>query len=189
MEITVGHIGPARGLKGEVFVRATTDRPELWFSPGMVLGTHTSEQESLTVRSYREIQNRTIIAFEEAQTRSEAEKLRGITLVVDSDAAQEASSQDPDDEDSYYPRELIGSQVYDQAGRHMGEVVDVQMGGAQDLLIIAPVVGGEGTSGAESEDSQPASVLLPFVTALVPDVDVEAKRITIAPPGGLFADA
>jgi 16S rRNA processing protein RimM len=52
--------------------------------------------------------------------------------------------------------------------------VGLQTGGAQDLLEIKP-------TGSARE-----RVLVPFVAALVPEVDVAGGRVVIDPPGGLF---
>ena len=37
--VVVGRIGPAHGLKGEVFVEPRTDEPERRFAAGATLGT------------------------------------------------------------------------------------------------------------------------------------------------------
>ena len=58
--------------------------------------------------------------------------------------------------------------------RRLGVVARVDHGPAQDLLVVRPATGDE--------------VLVPFVAALVPVVDVPGGRVVIDPPGGLFAD-
>ena len=54
------------------------------------------------------------------------------------------------------------------SGEPVGQVTDVQHHG-QDLLVI-----------------EPGGVLVPFVAAIVPEVDVAAGRLVIDPPPGLL---
>jgi 16S rRNA processing protein RimM len=55
----------------------------------------------------------------------------------------------------------------------VGVVTDVRHHG-QDLLVIEPAAGGRG------------DLLVPFVAAIVPEVDVTAGRLVIDPPPGLL---
>lgn len=171
IEVVVGRIGKPHGVRGEVTVEVRTDEPERRFAPGTTLRAQppkgsASPLRAMTVRSTRWHQGTLLVVFEELADRNEAEAARGILLHtnVPSDAK-------PDDPDEYYDHQLIGLAAYDLAGTALGEVSGLVHGGAQDLLTI------------RTPDGRDA--LVPFVTALVPEVDLEARRVVIADRPGL----
>jgi 16S rRNA processing protein RimM len=89
-------------------------------------------------------------------------------LVLDS-----AEIPAPDDPDEFYDHQLIGLGVVTAAGDAVGEVTDVLHHG-QDLLVVRrkPAAG--------------TDALIPFVSAIVTDVDVAGGRLVIDPPPGLL---
>ena len=87
-------------------------------------------------------------------------------LVVETDDDEES------DEEGWYAHELIGLEVQTEPGEVLGEVVDLIPGIAQDRLVVL------------TEDDQRIEV--PFVEAIVTEIDVEAQVVVINPPGGLF---
>lgn len=175
--LRVCRIGKAQGLKGEVTVQVFTDEPDERFKPGNVLCTSDGLQE-LTIECARTFKNRWILLFEESQNRNDAEALNGLELYVHAEDAQELAA-----ENAWYIKDLVGlearlceeNQLGLPAGT-IGKVVDV-LDGAQSLLKIRlnqPV------------DDENKTALVPFVEALVPEVDVAAGYLTIDPPGGLI---
>ena len=78
----------------------------------------------------------------------------------------------PDDPDEFYDHQLVGLAVVDLDGRSIGEVTGV-VHGAQDLLEV------------RAADGRPT--LVPFVAALVPEVDLAAGRVVVADRPGLVA--
>jgi 16S rRNA processing protein RimM len=165
MERVVARIGRAHGLRGEVSVEVRTDVPEQRFVPGTVFGTDPADRGPLTLVSTRDHGGVFVLGFEQAGDRSAAEALRDTLLVVDADAS--------DEEDAWYEDELVGLRVEDPQGRLLGELVRLETGGAQDLLVVRPAAGGE-------------HVRVPFVSALVPVVDVPGGKVVVDPPGGMF---
>lgn len=79
----------------------------------------------------------------------------------------------PDDPEEFYDHQLVGLVAYDEEGVHLGEVTGLVHGGAQDLLAVKAVDG--------------RATLVPFVAALVPEVDVAGRRVVIADRPGLVA--
>ncbi len=67
-EVTVGRIGRAHGIKGEVAVEVRTDEPERRFAPGSVLGL--AGTRSLTVSASRWHQGRLLVRFDELTDRT-----------------------------------------------------------------------------------------------------------------------
>ena len=175
-EVVVGRIGRAHGVKGEVSVEPRTDEPERRFADGAVLttrtpggaGTQTAERPAtLTVRRTRWHQSRLLVTFVGVDERTAAERLRGLSLVVDLDP-----DEVPEDPEEFYDHQLVGLAVSTTDGVAAGEVADVIHGASQDLLAIRTAEGRE--------------VLVPFVSALVPVVDVPAGRLEVADRPGLL---
>ncbi len=171
MQLVVGRIGRPHGIRGELTVQVHTDDPDLRFAAGSVLATEPAARGPLTVSSSRWHSGRLLVSFEGYADRTSAEGLRGTLLVMDS--AQAGPTADPDE---FHDYELIGLDVVTVAGEPVGAVTDVLHQG-QDLLVVRPGPGG-GPAAAE--------ILVPFVAAIVPEVDVTAGRLVIDPPPGLL---
>jgi len=166
VRLVVGRIGRPHGVRGEVAVEVRTDAPEERFEVGTTLDTDPSDAGPLTITAVRQHGDRLLVRFEGVADRNAAEELRGVFLVIDS------SELPPlDDPDEFHDYELIGLRVETTSGEAVGEVVDV-LHHAQDTLVVS----GNGK----------AEVLVPFVRALVPEIDTEAGRIVIDPPPGLL---
>jgi 16S rRNA processing protein RimM len=169
MQLVVGRVGRPHGLRGEVTVEVRTDDPDRRFVAGSSLATVPEERGPLTVAESRWHSGRLLVRFAGFGDRNAAEGLRETILAIDSDELEPL--EDPED---FYDHDLIGLAVVTAAGEQVGTVKDVLHHG-QDLLAI------EGTgprSGAE--------ILVPFVAAIVPEVDVAAGRLVIDPPRGLL---
>jgi len=163
----VARIGRAHGLRGELTAEVRTDVPEQRFTSGARFRTDPAERGPLVLRSAREHSGVLLLSFEGVDDREDAEHLRGTLLLVDAGAS--------DEPDAWYDDELVGLRAELADGTVLGEVVGLLTGGAQDLLQVRPA----GRQGAED-------VLVPFVRALVPTVDVPGGRVVLDPPGGMF---
>lgn len=171
IEVLVGRIGKPHGIRGEVTVDVRTDEPARRFAAGAVLRVEpprgsAATLRTLTVASCRWHQSTLLAHFEEIPDRNAAEAARGILL-----HASIPADESPEDPDEFYDHQLIGLAAYDEQGTPLGEVASLVHGGAQDLLAIRT------TDGRDA--------LVPFVKALVPEVDVAAGRVVIADRPGL----
>ena len=99
--------------------------------------------------------------------RDTADALRGMLLLVDSDALE-----DPEDPDEYHDHQLVGLRVLDTSGATLGEVTEIVHTAAGELLAIRLADGGD--------------ALVPFVSEMVPEVDLVARTCVIDPPEGLL---
>ena len=164
--IVVGRIGPARGVRGDVFVAPFTDVPEERFAPGTVLRTDPAAAGPVTVDSSSTAGGKLVVHFRGVDGRPEAEALRGVQLVV---AAQDRPPlPDPDE---FYDTDLVGLTARTLDGTELGVVSDVvHVAGAVYLVL--------------SVDGRDR--LVPFVAAIVPEVDVPGGRVLIDPPEGLL---
>jgi 16S rRNA processing protein RimM len=172
IEVVVGRIGKPHGIKGEVTVDVRTDEPDLRFADGARLRAEAPRGAAgvppyLTVARIRWHLGVLLAAFEEAGDRTAAEGLRGTVLHVTLDA-----DATPDDPEEFYDHQLVGLSVHDLGGSVIGTVTGV-VHGAQDLLQV------RATDGRDT--------LVPFVSALVPEVDVAGGRVVVADRPGLVA--
>jgi 16S rRNA processing protein RimM len=172
MQLVVGRVGRPHGIRGELTVQVHTDYPDLRFAAGSVLATEPAGRGPLTVSASRWHSGRLLVTFAGYADRSRAEELRGTLLVMDS-----AEVGQPEDPEEFHDHELIGLRVLTRAGEPVGVVSDVLHQG-QDLLVIQA---GEGRGVAGD-----AEVLVPFVAAIVVEVDVAGGRLVISPPPGLL---
>ncbi len=175
-EVVVGRIGKAHGVRGEVSVEPRTDEPERRFAAGARLLTRTptggephgpGRPAALVVRGTRWHQSRLLVTFEGVVDRTRAEAVRGLLLVSTVDLDER-----PEDPEEFYDHQLVGLEVLTTAGAPVGTVAEVAHATAQDLLVVARADGEE--------------VLVPFVAALVPEVDLAAGRLVVEDRPGLL---
>ncbi|WP_329091255.1 MULTISPECIES: ribosome maturation factor RimM [unclassified Streptosporangium] len=171
MQLVVGRIGRPHGLRGDVSVEVRTDEPDRRFAPGTALATDPASTGPLVVESRRWHSGILLVRFEGVTGRDQAEELRGTMLVIDSDDIPPS-----DDPDEFYDHQLIGLTVVKPDGEAVGEVSDVLHHG-QDLLVVRR--GKAGATGA-------TEVYVPFVKALVPEVDLVKGILVVDGPAGLL---
>ena len=169
MQLVVGRISRPHGVRGELAVDVRTDDPELRLAAGAVLATEPAAAGPLTITRARWHSGKLLVSFAGVADRDGADQLRGVLLVVDSAELEE--SGDPAE---FRDHQLIGLAVVGPGDEHVGEVTDVLHHG-QDLLVIK---GAGARTGTE--------IMVPFVTELVPEVDLASGRIVIDPPAGLL---
>jgi 16S rRNA processing protein RimM len=167
IEILVGKIGRAHGVNGDVVIDVRTDEPERRFATGTAFDT---PHGSLTIASTRSHGVRLLARFTGVDDRTTAETLKGIELRLDV-----PDDERPDDPEEFYDHQLIGLKVREVRLREIGAVTDVLHLPAQDVLVL---------------DVDGREVLVPFVSELVPEVDVESGHVVVsAVPGLLDAGA
>ena len=166
--LVVGRIGKPQGIKGEVTVQVRTDDPDARFAPGAVLLTDPVERGPLTVASSRWQNGRLVVTLEGVADRNAAETLRETLLQVDA-----RTLPPPEDEDEFHDHVLRGMVAELADGSALGEVADVLHLPHGDVLVVR-----RSDTGAE--------VLVPFVKAMVPVVDVAGRRLRLDPPEGLL---
>lgn len=171
--IEIGKIVAAQGLKGEIRVYSVSDFPERFERPGKrwLLRSPTAAPEPIELVSGRyNGKGLYIVRLAGVNDREQAEALRdGVLVVPEGDRPQL-------EEDEFHTRDLINLKVFDQTtGARVGTVIDVITAG-NDLLEVK----------LEQPQGKISTVLIPFVMAIVPVVDLEAGRIEITPPPGLI---
>ncbi|HAM23754.1 MAG TPA: ribosome maturation factor RimM [Actinobacteria bacterium] len=167
--VVVGRIGKPHGIHGDVYVQPLTDVPEVRFSDGNVLYAGDPVNGNLQIETTKEHSGRLIAHFVGVETRNGAEELRNALLETDIDPKEL-----PGEDGEFFDRQLQGLVATDPAGTVIGQVNDVVHLPAQDLLAVQLVDGSER--------------LIPFVSAIVPTVDLAAGKVVIDAPPGLLED-
>ncbi|HEY6786387.1 MAG TPA: ribosome maturation factor RimM [Trebonia sp.] len=171
MQIIVGRIGRPHGVRGDLVVGVRTDEPDARFVVGARLDTDPADVGPLTVDDVRWHSGELIVRFAGITDRTVAGNLTGTWLTVDSDTLD--APQDPDEFRDY---QLIDLTVRTKDGEVVGVVSDVLHHG-QDVLAIRPAADPRG------------ELLVPFVKAIVTEVDLASGTILIDPPPGLLNPA
>ncbi|WP_410670927.1 ribosome maturation factor RimM [Amycolatopsis sp. cmx-4-68] len=168
MDVVVGRIAKAHGIRGELSVDVRTDSPEQRFKVGAAVTTKLRDgsRRQLTIAAAREHSGRLLVRFEEVPTRDVAETLRGALLLADTDTLP--PTEDPDE---FYDHELAGLRAELTDGTVVGKVVEIVHSPGGELLEL---------------DVDGREVLVPFVRAIVPTVDVAGGWVVLDPPEGLL---
>lgn len=175
--VAVGRIGRAHGLRGEVSVIPWTDTPEERFVVGVELtvgngqGRVLPDAPPLVIETARVHSGRWLLGFLEVVDRNGAESLHGRTLMLP--AVARPAIADPDE---FYDSDLVGLTARTADGADLGRVTDVVHGPVGDYLVLS----------IAAADGSAREHLVPFVAAIVPDVDVAGGTVTVDPPEGLF---
>lgn len=169
--IAIGKIVGVQGLKGELRVYPDTDFPDRFEQPGdrWLLRPGKSKPEIVELKSGRYLDGKGLYVIRLAgiSDRDEAEALRNSLILV------RKNDRPPLEAGEFHVGDLVGLLVVDQESQEaIGTVTDVIPAG-NDLLEVA----------LANSDQR---VLIPFVEAIVPVVDLEQQRIEINPPAGLL---
>lgn len=165
MLVVVGRIGRPHGVRGAASIEVRTDEPDKRFAVGSHLITDTGLQ--LTIASATWHSGRLLLTFDGYDDRTAVEQLRNQMVSVD-----RPEGERPEDPEEFYDSDLEGCEVVDASGTALGVVEEVSHLPSQDLLVIrAP------------DDRE---ILIPFVSAFVPTIDIASRRIIVTPPDGLL---
>ncbi|WP_193196963.1 ribosome maturation factor RimM [Nostoc sp. MG11] len=182
--LEIGKIVAPQGLSGEVRVYPESDFPERFEVPGkrwlLRPGETKPQPIGLLAGRYINGKNLYVLKLAGVQNCDQAEALRGCKLMVP------ASDRPQLGEDEYHVIDLIGLEVFMQtSGELVGTVVDIIPAG-NDLLEVELHPSFADNNGQTTKDKKQKTILIPFVKAIAPVVDLQAGRIEITPPPGLL---
>ena len=170
-QLRVGRLVKAHGLKGALKLELYTDAPERRFTPGASFSLQVPESsewhgKTLTLTELRWYNAQPVAFFEGVDDRTAAESLVKAILWIDQ------VDDEPAEDDAWYDFQHVGLRAL-RDGVEVGTIVRVDHLPAQDLLAVRTPQG---------------EVLVPFVGAIVPVVDIAAGTMTLTPPLGLFEE-
>ncbi|QEE61618.1 ribosome maturation factor RimM [Salinibacterium sp. dk2585] len=171
-QLRVGRLTKAHGLKGAIKLELYTDDPARRFVPGAVFTlqvptTSPWHGKTLELAELRWYNAHPVAFFKGVPDRTTAESLLKAILWIDQDLEQESG-----EEDAWFDHQLVGLSVV-RDGTVIGRIARVEHMPAQDLLHV---------------ETDSGDVLVPFVKAIVPSVDIAAGTVTVTPPAGLFEE-
>ncbi len=165
--VLVARFGAPHGVKGAIRLKSFTADPlavedysPLCDASGMRLFTLTSARPAGEVL---------VVTVKEFSSRDDAEKVVNLDLYIPRDRLPE-----PDDEDEFLHADLIHLRVESRTGELIGRVEAIFNFGAGDILDV----------------SRPGkkNVMIPFVKAIIPTIDLAGGKMICDPPKGLLAD-
>jgi 16S rRNA processing protein RimM len=171
-QLRVGRLTKAHGLKGGLKLELYTDDPGRRFVPGAVFTlqvptTSPWHGKTLELAELRMYNQHPVGFFKDVTDRNAAESLVKAILWIDQDSDEQSG-----EEDAWYDHQLVGLAVM-RDGQRVGTIARLDHLPAQDLLIVT---------------TESGEVMVPFVKAIVPTVDLAAGTVTVTPPVGLFEE-
>jgi 16S rRNA processing protein RimM len=168
-QLRVGRLTKAHGLKGGLKLELFTDDPDRRFTPGASFSLQVPEEspwhgKRIELAELRWYNGTPVGFFVDVADRSTAESLVKAILWIDQDPDEAAEP------DAWYDHQLVGLDVV-RDGTTVGVIDRLEHMPAQDLLVV------------KIDDRE---VLVPFVRAIVPEVDVAGGRVVVTPPDGLL---
>ncbi|MGH2621852.1 MAG: ribosome maturation factor RimM [Anaerolineales bacterium] len=161
--MSVGRVLRPHGVRGDLLVDAYSDELQAVQPESEVfLG---SPGTSHTVISVRPHQGRFLLKVSECVDRTQAEQFRGLEVRI------LMNRVGPLPAGVYYHRQILGLQVIEVGGRVLGEVGEILETGGNDVYVV------RAASGAE--------LLLPAISSVILDIDLEKGQIQVAIPQGL----
>jgi 16S rRNA processing protein RimM len=163
--IKVGFVRRAHGVRGAMIVKPLSDDPAR-FDAGRILSTDNPALPTFSIATVQPHKDGLLVSAAEVTDRDHATSLQGTSLLVPRSARRRL------DPDEYWPEQLVGLDVVDPTGHHLGRIRGV-LEGAQVRL---EVERGGGT------------YLVPFVAAIVTHVDIASGRVVVDAPQGLLGE-
>jgi 16S rRNA processing protein RimM len=159
--VLVGAIAGAFGVKGEVRLRAFTEKKDGVIAYGPLYGE--DGKVVLKPKNWRQLKDGVAVVAPEVKSREQAEKMKGQKLFVP------RSNLPATAEDEFYVVDLLGSKAEALDGTVLGDIVAVWNFGAGDIIEYRPPNGGP-------------NVRVTFTKETAPLVDLPGKRVVLDPP-------
>jgi 16S rRNA processing protein RimM len=161
--IAIGQIVGPWGVHGDVKVNIHTDFPERFQSMEVVyVGP---QAQPLRVLSSRQHKGQVLLRLQGYTTPEATEQLRNLWVQV---PETELISLP---EGEHYVFEMIGLTVRTGDGRHLGQITEVLLGEANEVLVVQGDLG---------------EVLIPYISSVVIQEDFSTGEIVIEPVPGLL---
>ncbi len=159
--VVLGRIVGPYGVQGWVRVHPFGDdpldwrtMPHWWLAP-----SETGAWQEYALKSFKAHGDGLVAAFAEVEDRNGAEALKGWWIGAPREALPAPA------EDEFYWADLVGMAVFNTAGESLGTVEGLIETGANDVLRVV--------------DAEGQERLLPFVDAVVKQVDASSRQIQV----------
>ncbi|MCG7312175.1 ribosome maturation factor RimM [Priestia flexa] len=165
----VGKIVNTHGIKGEVRIISTTDFADERYEVGNKLYLFQEKQTEpveVVVATHRKHKNFDLVSFEGYPNVNDVEKFKNSMVKVSEDQLSDL------EDGEFYFHEIIGCIVKTEEGQELGKIKEILVPGANDVWVV------KGKDGKE--------ILIPYIDAVVQEIDVENKEIIITVMEGLL---
>ncbi|CAG9000162.1 MAG: Ribosome maturation factor RimM [Candidatus Celerinatantimonas neptuna] len=163
--VIVGRLGGVYGIKGWLKVNSFTEQTEAIFDYVNWFIGKDGQWQSVEIDAWRRHNHSLIAKLKGFDVREQSQTLTGLDIAVEASALPELA------DDEFYWRELLGMQVINRDGYHLGLVSDLMETGSNDVLVVK----------ANLKDAfGKKERLIPFIESqMVDQVDRESKIITV----------
>lgn len=166
--VMIGEIVRSHGLQGTVKVRTAAEGSEQFGTLSKVLlQIGPNRLGEYVIERLQRGHDGVFIKFREVNDRDQAELLRGAQIMV---APAECPPLAPGE---FYHFDIIGLPVYTEAGKYLGEIVEVERCPANDVWVIR---------------SDSGETLVPAIDTVIQQVDLANRRVIIIPIPGLLEE-
>lgn len=178
--VEVGRLAEAWGIKGWLHVHSHSADPQaLFYSKEWFLCPPEGRYArgfgafdgvvSVTVDEIKDHAKGIVALLVGLPDRTAAEALKGARIYIS------RQHFPPAEDGEYYWVDLLGLDVVNREGLHMGVVKDLMPTGPHSVLCLDYTLGAD----AGDDAGKPAERLIPFVSVYVDKVDLAARRITV----------
>ncbi len=165
-ELEIGQIVNTFGIKGMVKVVPFTDDITRFDNLKKVYIKTKKEKKEYDIEEVKYHKNMVLLKFKGIENPEDAALLKNAYLLVDRKDAV------PLPKNSYYIVDLLGLEVYTEEGVLLGILEDIYNTGSNDIYVV--------------KDEKGKQILLPAISDVIKNIDIENKKITVHLLNGLI---
>ena len=165
-ELEIGQIVNTFGIKGIVKVVPFTDDITRFDNLKKVYIKTKSEKKEYEIEEVKYHKNMVLIKLKGIENPEEAANLKNAYLLIDRKDAV------PLPKNSYYIVDLLGLEVYSDENVLLGILDDIYNTGSSDIYVV--------------KDKNGKQILLPAISEVIKNIDIENKKITVHLLNGLI---
>ena len=157
--LEIGQIVNTFGIKGMVKVKPFTNNIKRFDDLKNVYIKNRKEKKEYQIEEVKYHKNMVLIKFKGIETPEDANLLRESYLLID------ISKEEPLEDGNYYIVDMIGIEVYSDKGELLGNLEDIFNTGSNDIYVV--------------KDNQGKQILLPAISEVIKQIDIEKRKITV----------
>jgi len=157
--LEIGQIVNTFGIKGMVKVKPFTNNINRFDDLKNVYIKNRKEKKEYQIEEVKYHKNMVLIKFKGIETPEDANLLRESSLLID------RSKEEPLEDGNYYIVDMIGIEVYSDKGELLGNLEDIFNTGSNDIYVV--------------KDNQGKQILLPAISEVIKQIDIEKRKITV----------
>ena len=157
--LEIGQIVNTFGIKGMVKVKPFTNNIKRFDDLKNVYIKNRKEKKEYQLEEVKYHKNMVLIKFKGIETPEDANLLRESYLLID------RSKEEPLEDGNYYIVDMIGIEVYSDKGELLGNLEDIFNTGSNDIYVV--------------KDNQGKQILLPAISEVIKQIDIEKRKITV----------